>query len=292
MSHEIRTPLNGILGFTELLSNARDNITTEVRDEYLETISSSGQHLLALINDILDLSKIEAGQLEVELSPCSPHEVINQVVSVLRARAQQKGLRLNCHWSSKVPESIVTDGGRLRQLLMNLVGNAIKFTHEGSVTVDSELDHFRELLTIRVVDTGIGIAEEKQNGIFSPFVQADNSVTRKFGGTGLGLAICQRLSAALGGNYMLKAKKGHGSVFVLNVKTGPLSGVELLDAPPADALMSAVVCDSTDVRLTNANILLVEDGEINRKLIRIMLEEAGADCNDRRKRLGWRRIGE
>ncbi|WP_218933559.1 ATP-binding protein [Rubripirellula lacrimiformis] len=277
MSHEIRTPLNGILGFTELLTNKSDGNDPRKRKEYLETISASGTHLLGLINDILDLSKIEAGQLEVELSPCSPHDVINQVVSVLRARAQQKGLKLNCAWSSRVPESIVTDGGRLRQLLMNLVGNAIKFTKQGNVTIDAELDHFCEMLTIRVTDTGIGIPEDKQADIFSPFVQADNSVTRRYGGTGLGLAISKRLSAALGGDLRVESSEGNGSVFILNVKTGPLNSVALLDAPPADALMGTTTHHfDQEIDLPKSNILLVEDGEINRKLVRIMLEEAGA----------------
>ena len=276
MSHEIRTPLNGILGFTELLTNASDDLDPETRQEYLETIASSGRHLLELINDILDLSKIEAGQLEVELAPCSPHDVINQVVSVLRARAQQKGLQLKCFWSSKVPESIVTDGGRLRQLLMNLVGNAIKFTDQGAVTIDAELDHFRELLTIRVIDTGIGIATDKHEEVFSPFVQADNSVTRRYGGTGLGLAICQRLSMALGGELHLDSEEGQGSTFALTVKTGPLAEVVLLESPPTDALMGSLVDQPIETKLHSCRILLVEDGEINRKLVRIMLERAGA----------------
>ncbi|SMP74125.1 Signal transduction histidine kinase [Neorhodopirellula lusitana] len=277
MSHEIRTPLNGILGFTELLTSNSDGNDEATRQEYLQTISSSGSHLLELINDILDLSKIEAGQLDVELSPCSPHDVINQVVSVLRAKAQKKGLKLQCAWSSRVPESIVTDGGRLRQLLMNLVGNAIKFTKEGCVTIDAELDHFSEMLTVRVVDTGIGIPLEKQADIFSPFVQADNSVTRRYGGTGLGLAISERLSSALGGDLRVESVAGQGSVFTLKVKTGSLKSVALLDAPPADALIGTVEEYSADeIDLPAARILLVEDGEINRKLVRIMLEEAGA----------------
>lgn len=277
MSHEIRTPLNGILGFTELLTNSSAVAEPTLRKDYLETISASGQHLLALINDILDLSKIEAGQLEVELSPCSPHDVLNQVVSVLRARAQQKGLKLRCDWTTKVPESIVTDGGRLRQLLMNLVGNAIKFTNEGSVRINAELDHFSEVLTIRVIDTGIGIPDEKQAKIFSPFVQADNSVTRRYGGTGLGLAISRRLSSALGGELQVESKEGEGSIFILKVKTGSLKDVDLLLAPPADALIGMLDSEPNDeILLPACNILVVEDGEINRKLVRIMLEEAGA----------------
>ncbi|QDV22027.1 Signal transduction histidine-protein kinase BarA [Aureliella helgolandensis] len=286
MSHEIRTPLNGILGFAELLTQSSASADPALRQDYLETISSSGQHLLALINDILDLSKIEAGQLEVELSPCSPHDVLNQVVSVMRAQAQQKGLELRYEWKSKVPESIVTDGGRLRQLLMNLVGNAIKFTVEGSVRINAELDPSTETLTIRVIDTGIGIPSEKQSRIFSQFAQADNSVTRRYGGTGLGLAISRRLSSALGGELQVESQEGQGSVFILKVKTGPLHNVDLLVAPPADALMGTL--DSIPVetiRLPASSVLLVEDGEINRKLVKIMLEDAGVSVTTAEN--GW-----
>ena len=207
MSHEIRTPLNGILGFTELLAKDADQGEPQRRAEYLDTITTSGQHLLSLINDILDLSKIEAGQLDIDLAPCSPHDVINQVVSVLRVKAQQKGLELSYGWSSKVPETIVTDSARLRQVLINLAGNAIKFTDQGSVNIDAELEAAAQRLKIRVADTGIGISQDKQEGIFDPFVQADNSVTRRYGGTGLGLAISRRLSSSSVGSYGWRADK-------------------------------------------------------------------------------------
>ena len=278
MSHEIRTPLNGILGFAELLANGADGDNKDTRREFLETITTSGQHLLGLINDILDLSKIEAGQMNYERSPCSPHDVINQVVSVLRVKAQEKGLRLTYSWSSKVPEYVHTDEARLRQLLMNLVGNAIKFTDQGSVEIDAELDRDSNQLLVRVIDTGIGIPAEKQPSIFDPFVQADNSVTRRYGGTGLGLAICRRLSGFLGGDLRVESQPGKGSVFSLSIDTGPLQGVDLLDAPPAEVLKGLPHRNivSSTASISGTNILLVEDGEINRKLVRIMLEEAGA----------------
>lgn len=277
MSHEIRTPLNGILGFTELLANNSDGDDPRKRAEFVDTIAASGNLLLELINDVLDLSKIEAGQLDVELAQCSPHDVINQVVSVLRVRAQQKGLHLKFNWSSQVPESIVSDCGRLHQLLFNLVGNAIKFTSQGGVTIDAALDTATETLTMRVTDTGIGIPKAKHGEIFRPFVQADNSVTRRYGGTGLGLAICTRLAAALGGSIHVESHEGDGSQFTLQISTGKLDGVELLEAPPADAIRGKVPEQSAcNTKLPPAHILLVEDGETNRKLVRIMLEEAGA----------------
>jgi|GEM_PF-6360753 len=278
MSHEIRTPLNGILGFTELLASGANRGDESIRKEYIETIMSSGRHLLGLINDILDLSKIEAGQMTSEKAPCSPHDVINQVVSVLRVKAEEKGLKLSYQWLSRVPESIQTDEARFRQLLMNLVGNAIKFTEEGEVVIDTELDFESKKLLIKVIDTGIGIPEEKQESIFDPFVQADNSVTRRYEGTGLGLAISRRLCGSLGGNLQVVSSLGSGSTFRLSIDTGSLSNVELLDSPPADALRGSSLKESRSASpvIHGTNILLVEDGEVNRKLVKIMLEEAGA----------------
>ena len=166
-----------------------------------QSISTSGRHLLTLINDILDISKIEAGHLLVETVRCSPHQIIAEVVSVLRVPAQEKGVCLDYRWESGVPESILSDPLRLKQLLMNLLGNAIKFTEQGSVIVVASLDANKDaqLLHIEVRDTGMGIAADKLDMIFEPFAQADSSVTRKHGGTGLGLAISQRIVEALGG---------------------------------------------------------------------------------------------
>ncbi len=189
MSHEIRTPLSSILGFTELLR--RDIGSANQKVTYLDTITSSGRHLSTLIDDILDLSKIEAGHMEFERVPCSPHQIIGEVLSVLRVRAQEKSLHLECVWTTTVPSIIETDPARLRQLLMNLIGNAIKFTDQGGVKVIASIawegpdPRFR----IDVHDTGIGIPSERMDCIFSPFEQADTSITRRFGGTGLGLAI-------------------------------------------------------------------------------------------------------
>lgn len=290
MSHEIRTPLNGILGFTELLMHQNSEIDKATQNDYLETIAKSGDHLLTLINDILDLSKIEAGQMEIERCPVSPHDVINQVVSVLRARAHQKGLTLLCDWKSSVPESIMTDGGRLRQLLMNLIGNAIKFTNEGTVSVEASLCKVTDTMSINVIDTGIGIAQHKLSDIFDPFVQADNSVTRQYGGTGLGLAISKRIAKALGGSIHVESEEGKGSKFTLRISTGTLEGVPLLKPPTADAfvgdsLSTNVEKSEATPKLPNCKILLVEDGQVNRKLVQIMLEEAGAQVETAEN--GW-----
>ncbi|MEX2169588.1 MAG: response regulator [Pirellulales bacterium] len=277
MSHEIRTPLNGILGFTELL---RRGVGSEVqRDEYLETINSSGRHLSSLIDDILDLSKIEAGRMEFERIRCSPHQVITEVLSVLRVRAQEKGLSLECRWTSGIPETILTDPARLRQLLMNLVGNAIKFTERGGVKLLATvtLDSLEPRFLIEVHDTGVGIPAERIDIIFAPFEQADSSITRRFGGTGLGLAISRCIARSLGGEITVESRPGRGSIFRATLETGSLDDVPILDQPPTEALLAARSSDAGIARrLASSRVLLVEDGESNRQLIRVVLQEAGA----------------
>jgi len=280
MSHEIRTPLNGILGFTELLQKGADGGDEAERRDYLDTIYQSGKHLLDLINDILDLSKIEAGRMQVEQIPCSPGEIVAGVMSLLRVRATEKGLGFHCEWPEGVPATISTDPVRIKQLLMNLAGNAIKFTESGSVRIVirlAETDH-KPKMVFEVIDTGIGIAPEKLDNIFDAFVQADNSVTRKFGGTGLGLAISHRIAAALGGGLAVRSEPGKGSVFTATIDIGPLGGIEILDSPPSDgAIATCPSDDQPDQGLPPASVLLVEDGSTNRKLISLMLSRAGVD---------------
>ena len=280
MSHEIRTPMTAILGFTRLMQTAGDELDETKRQDYLNTIHTSGSHLLDLINDILDLSKIEAGQISCERAVCSPHEVIDDVATVLRAKAIEKEVSLEYVWRSRVPETIRSDANRLRQLLINLVGNAIKFTRQGSVRIEAELVAAgdRPQLAIEVIDTGIGIAADKLQNIFEPFVQADSSVTREFGGTGLGLSICRSIVQSLGGELTVLSQVGLGSVFRATIDTGPLDGVTLWDVPPSKTSPSAV--PPTEVRtptLPGTRVLLVEDGDTNRKLIRLILRRAGAE---------------
>ncbi|HYO24309.1 MAG TPA: ATP-binding protein [Lacipirellulaceae bacterium] len=278
MSHEIRTPLNGILGFTELLiRNADDGDEAERRD-YIKTIRTSGKHLLELINDILDLSKIEAGQLQVETAPCSPHHLIAEVVSVLRARAQEKGIQLDYRWDSEIPESIQSDPYRLRQLLMNLVGNAVKFTECGSVNVVARIvgrgNASRLVLEIR--DTGIGIAPDHLEDVFKPFVQADNSVTRRFGGTGLGLTISKNICDSLGGSLSVQSELGKGATFTAIVPTGDLTGVAMGQRPPSAGSGDIVSSRQGAANLRGVRVLLADDGETNRKLIQLFLSRQGA----------------
>lgn len=280
MSHEIRTPLNAILGFADLLRRSHARCDEAERQDYLETIHTSGKHLLSLINDILDLSKIEADRLEVERVACSPHQLINEVVSVLRVRAMEKGLSLEYRWLSVVPERIETDPARLRQLLVNLVGNAIKFTQVGSVKILAELqaDAATPRLAIQVVDSGIGISADKLESIFDPFVQADSSVTRQFGGTGLGLTISRRIAEALGGGIRVTSEVGTGSTFTVSIPTGPLDGIALLASPPTDGLKRApTASESQPIHLNSGKVLLAEDGDTNRKLISLLLRRVGLE---------------
>ena len=274
MSHELRTPLNGMLGFSQLLECSPD-LDAATRADYIDTIQKSGEHLLALVNDVLDLSRIEAGELNVEQIPCSPHELVNHVVSVLRVKALEKDLTLDYGWSSECPQIIITDPLRFKQLLTNLVGNAIKFTTQGAVGIDMSTDREREQLVVKVTDSGIGIASDKLSAIFDPFVQADTSTTRKHGGTGLGLAISRRLAHAMGGELSVDSQPGEGSRFAFRVATGPLDDALFFDTPPTDAIQPHLARPGR--QLASARILLVEDGSVNRKLIQLMLRQSGAE---------------
>ena len=285
MSHEIRTPMNAILGFTDLLRRHPADGDPEERDDYLETIHTSGRHLLTLINDILDLSKVESGQMETEAIAVSPHQVIAEAVSVMRVPARSKGLQLDYHWDSPIPQTVSTDPSRFRQLLLNLIGNAVKFTDQGAVTVTARLQQPIDgdggndgpLLLIDVIDTGIGIKREKLDEIFDPFAQADSSVTRQYGGTGLGLTISRRLARQLGGDLTVESEEGLGSIFTVSLATGPLGDVAILDGPPTADLMRASASDRTAEPpvLQPSRVLVVEDGETNRRLIRKMLTMLG-----------------
>jgi signal transduction histidine kinase/CheY-like chemotaxis protein/HPt (histidine-containing phosphotransfer) domain-containing protein len=279
MSHEIRTPLTGILGFTDVLLAGGDDGDPTRRLEYLSTIQASGKHLLDLINDILDLSKIESGRLEFESEACHADRVVADVVRVLQVKANEKSLDLSVRWETQIPRIIYTDAARIRQALMNVVGNAVKFTSAGSVQIVGRFfpTGDRPQMEIDVIDTGIGIAPEKVAAIFDPFVQADSSVTRRFGGTGLGLAISRRLARGLGGDLTAESKLGHGSRFTLRFDVGNIGGVPLV-APTAVSASRTAGGHASATRdvLPSINVLLVEDGDTNRKLIKLLLERAGA----------------
>ena len=278
MSHEIRTPLNSILGFAELLVRNADEGDERTRRDYADTIRTSAGHLLELINNVLDLSKVEAGKMQIEHARFSPHQTIAEVISLLRVRAAEKGVVLNYRWDSPIPEAIATDPHRVRQLLINLVGNAIKFTEQGSVMVvaHAERDAQGSFLTLEVRDTGIGIERSKLDAIFQPFVQADSSMTRRYGGTGLGLAICKSIASALGGQLAVDSEVGKGTVFKIRIPIGDLRQVRMFEAPP-EAVIGDYVDRPSSVNLQGVRVLLADDGETNRKLLQVFLARHGAD---------------
>ncbi len=282
MSHEIRTPMNAILGFTEVLRRGYDRGGQEWKN-HLGTIHSSGKHLLELINDILDLSKVESGKLEVECVETNPHVIIREVVKVLGVKAREKGLLLSLSADGPVPETISTDAGRLRQIVTNLVGNAIKFTEKGGVTVVVRLESSmrRPMYVIDVIDTGVGMEPDAQEKIFSPFEQADKSVTRRFGGTGLGLSISKRFAEALGGEISVRSAPGQGSTFSVSLEPGPLGGIRMLDPDELAEHGQNVEFDSGAAwQFPDTRVLVVDDGKQNRALVRLVLEEAGIEVEE------------
>ncbi len=282
MSHEIRTPMTAILGYTDLLSGS--DITLSDRDNYLTVIRRNGEHLLQLINDILDLSKIEAGKLSMEMCPCDVASVIADVASMMRVRAEQKGISLSVEYTGEFPETIVTDSVRLRQALVNLVGNAVKFTERGGVrivvTFLPQCSGGEAAVQIQIIDTGTGVPPEKLEKLFEPFAQADISTSRKYGGTGLGLAITRHITALLGGKMTLESTLGQGSTFVLTVPTGSLDGVKMLKKPgEAVQSKSASTAEQSidENSLAGLRILLAEDGRDNQLLISAVVRKAGAE---------------
>ena len=277
MSHEIRTPMTAILGFTEILKrgygkNPKDSL------RYLDTIHSSGKNLLELINDILDLSKVESGRLEMEAAWAEPHRIIHEVLNVLGIKAHEKGIALRFEAQSALPQQIKTDPARFRQIIVNLVGNAIKFTEQGHVTVTSRFKKSSSgpRMVIDVSDTGIGIPQDKIDAVFDPFTQADSATTRRFGGTGLGLSISRKFAQALGGDITAESRPGEGSTFRVTLATGDLEGVPFLQ-PEEVASAAQAVGEREQERwqFPEARVLIVDDGAENRELLRLLLEEAG-----------------
>jgi signal transduction histidine kinase/DNA-binding response OmpR family regulator len=276
MSHEIRTPMTAILGYADLL--LEPDKLPERHNAYLTTIRRNGQHLLAIINDILDLSKIEAGQLVIERIPCAPVAVLADIDSLMSVRATEKGIGLSFQFTTPIPEEIQTDPTRLRQILLNLVGNAIKFSDRGSVrvVVSSDRKEHTARLVFDIIDTGIGMTAEQLAGLFKPFSQADASTTRRFGGTGLGLNISQRLAKALGGDIAVESSTRTGSHFTLSLPLAEPLG-RMLD--PAKISLAAAAHGGTapaaGVRWIGASVLVAEDGPDNRELIAAILARAG-----------------
>ncbi len=278
MSHEIRTPMTAILGFSDLL---QETVSDPEQLDAVGTIRRNGEYLLRIINDILDLSKIEAGKMLVEFIPCSPCAVLAEVVSLVGVRAKAKNIPLELVYEGSMPQTIHTDPTRLRQILINLVGNAVKFTEVGHVRLVARVagsDSPCPKLQVDVCDTGLGMTPEQAAKIFQPFSQADASTTRRFGGTGLGLAISKRLAEKLGGDIAVRSAPGEGTTCSLTVDTGSLQNANWVDKPVDEESGAGageaqrLCCSSLDCR-----VLLAEDGPDNQRLISFLLKKAGAD---------------
>lgn len=276
MSHEIRTPMNSILGFTEVLKRGygkdKDN------QKYLETISSSGTHLLGLINDILDLSKVEAGKIEIEVAPSDSKQLLHELVNVMRVKADEKSITLEYNSEGEIPETMLTDMAKIRQILINLVGNAIKFTDVGGVTLTSRYDAHAAGGTINFIvrDTGVGMTQAQAEGVFESFAQADSSITRRFGGTGLGLSISKKFALAMGGDILVSSTPEVGSTFAVHLPVKIPSDTRMLTESELEML--DIVYEEQQEgswRFPAAKVLIVDDGEENRALLETVLGETG-----------------
>jgi len=266
MSHEIRTPMNAIIGFSELL---KGRMTDDKSREYLRGILTGGKNLLGLIEDILDLSKIEAGKMEIKWEPTDPHIFCEEMAQIFAVRTVEKGIEFLIEVSSELPRGLMLDEVRMRQILLNLIGNAVKFTEKGYVklrvrTVDREADGSALDLIVEIEDTGIGIPESQQEMIFRAFQQQEGQNTRRFGGTGLGLTITKRLVEMMGGSITLRSEPGKGSLFIVKLPGVKLSALEPVSMEDLQ--------EYGNIRFQGAVILLAEDIESNRSVIAGLLE--------------------
>jgi signal transduction histidine kinase/ActR/RegA family two-component response regulator len=276
MSHEIRTPLTSIIGFAETLRNPKQK--ESLKESAIATIIRNGKHLLSIINDILDLSKIESNKLEIEAIPTDPLEVISDVETIFGRLAREKGLTFSLDIRFPFPKRIITDPLRLKQIIINLVSNAIKFTEHGSIEISAQADADHQRLTVTVNDTGPGMSADAIDKIFQPFTQADASTTRNYGGTGLGLTISRNLAERLGGDLNCHSQPGKGTQFILTLATGQFYSNEMYRSLQEYQQTDDMVFSMDELALSG-KVLLAEDSPDIRELILMYLNETGVEVN-------------
>ena len=281
MSHEIRTPMSALLAYMDLLKDAE--FSDSQAKLCMKTIDQSGKHLLELINDILEISKLEAGETAVESIEVNPVQVAEEAVSLIRPQAVESSLKISIDYTTPVPRRICSDPTRIRQILINLLNNAVKFTERGSITLEVACDRERQQMVFKVIDTGIGMTPEQLGRIsaFAPFAQADTSMTRRYGGTGLGLRISDKFAKMLGGALEIESVHGEGSCFSLTVQTGDLSGVGWIEPDQINTMLDrgdlqGAGLDIPPDLLSDIRVLLVEDGFDLQRILRYRLHKAGA----------------
>ena len=273
MSHEIRTPLTAIIGFSESLLITNQDLSE--RTNAINTIIRSSKHLLSVISNILDLSKIEAEKLDFELTNTSLIEILNDVKNLVLPQANEKGLSFEIHYKFPIPVKIITDPVRLKQILINLCSNSIKFTHTGTIDITVTYNSRSNILELTVLDTGIGMSEEQQHKIFTAFTQADSSTTRQYGGTGLGLYLSRQIAKKMGGDIQIESKQGKGSCFTAIIIAKTTGTAKFINAlPPEPAIQEMIQDCVNDVRLTGT-VLLAEDNPDNQRLISMYLRQTG-----------------
>ena len=276
MSHEIRTPLTAIIGFSEM--NLHDAIPEEARKRHSQSIVRNGKHLLQVINDILDISKLEADRIEFENEKFSPFKVMKEVEQIIKPQIHEKGLVLEINYQYPMPEYVFGDALRFKQIVLNICSNAVKFTESGRINIETSCDFDQKKLRVEVVDTGIGMTEDQVKKVFDVFTQADSTVTRQYGGTGLGLSLSKQFAEKMGGDIQATSLPGIGSRFYITVSCGDISSVRTVGN--IDQVKSLTEADATrvkEIQQVKGRILLAEDNEDNQQLFSLLLSKTGAD---------------